>query len=275
MKLRTVIVIIVLALGIASMCSSFYFGYQYYRAKYEAQKQEKEKQIEEEKKKIEEKKIIEEKEDSQKRENLMRYLEENIDIVAQEKSREFSGWRVFRFGFVSNSDLYVYFGDNFKSHCLLVSCQGEEPKDFVCLLLAFFDAENLSWKLVSGNDLYKDKTVWYYEKVKERWTKAFSSDKIIYTPYNLEEERKKQEKVDQGTDVFRLNPQEVVKKDGGQVLNLDLTQEEFVLVSKNTFSGQAEVKIKVDQRKYKAVLKQLVKKGEKGIWTLISIELEQ
>ena len=79
-----------------------------------------------------------------------------------------------------------------------------------------------------------------------------------------------QEEVDGGANLWRLDPVDTVRRQGGQY-GFDPYSDEFSLIDVNTGTGRALVGVKHDGREYQVHLVQPVRRGERGVWWIESI----
>lgn len=79
-----------------------------------------------------------------------------------------------------------------------------------------------------------------------------------------------QEEVDGGANLWRLDPVDAVRYQGG-LYGFDPYSDEFTLVNVDLGRGQAVVRVKHDGRDYEVILTQPVRRGEKGVWWIDTI----
>ncbi|HEY8489255.1 MAG TPA: GerMN domain-containing protein [Thermaerobacter sp.] len=79
-----------------------------------------------------------------------------------------------------------------------------------------------------------------------------------------------QEEVDGGANLWRLDPVDAVRHQGG-LYGFDPYSDEFTLVQVDSGQGRAVVRVKHDGREYEVLLTQPVRKGDRGVWWIDTI----
>lgn len=79
-----------------------------------------------------------------------------------------------------------------------------------------------------------------------------------------------QQEVDNGANLWRLDPVDTVRRQGG-LYGFDPYSDEYTLVEMDLSRGQALVRVKHDGLDYEVVLVQPVRRGEKGVWWIDTV----
>lgn len=219
--------------------------------------------------KVIEKKEIKKTEGEAVRQEVMKYIEKNIENFAPFAPTPGSFWNVLRYAFVSDENLYVECEDGHTITRVLLRCTKIEG-DIRCTNIASFAPENLRWRLTSGTDPFSDRIWQYYEKDLEGiWQKSFKSDEITFFPQGRDGLIGIQEAVDRGHNLWHRDPLDVVKTEMLSAFGFDPTKDDYELLEQNEQEGKARVKIVHLNEVYEVDLEQPIKKGREGIWVMV------
>ncbi len=204
--------------------------------------------------------------DDNLRKEFIDYTENNINQLTPFLSNNDPEWTINKFSFVNNSNFYVEYNDDHALGRILVYCV-KSSETVNCSRIADFTPNNFIWELNEGNDPFIDRPLQYYEKNKDgEWQKTFKSTEIFYFPVSKDTMQGMQQSIDNGNDLWRLDPIETTNHDIANMFRYDLEDIKSVIVSKNN----SEVYMKVNHlnSEYKVYLRQPVKEGEGGIWII-------
>ena len=204
------------------------------------------------------------------RDEIMNFVEKNIENITPYIPSPEAAWRILRFAFVSDESAYVEYEDGHIVSRLLLRCIKLEG-DIKCENVGLFEAENFAWKLVSGEDPFSEKVTQYYEKRQGAWRKTYRSDEVTYFPVGQDVLIGIQESVDAGHNQWRKDPLEVVKSDVPDAFGFNPAKDKYKLILRDEKTGRSQVEIIHGQEIYEVVLKQPVKKGKAGIWIISQI----
>lgn len=203
------------------------------------------------------------------RQEVMQYIEKNIESLAPFDAAPDSFWNVLRYAFVSDENTYVEYEDGHTISRVLFRCAKFES-EIKCTSIASFEPENLRWKLSSGSDPFSDRVWQYYEKDSEGvWQKSFRSDEIAFFPQGGDAMIGIQETVDRGHNLWYRDPVEVCKTLMPADFGFDPTKDSYNLLEQNEEEGKARVKITHFQTEYEVDLEQPVKHGREGVWVMV------
>lgn len=109
-----------------------------------------------------------------------------------------------------------------------------------------------------------DQGIWVIHDIRSRAVQTG------HKPVDPEVVRSWQEEVDRGTNLWRLDPVDTVRRQGA-LYGFDPFSDEFTVVQMDPEKGQALVRVKHDGREYEVVLVQPLRRGEKGVWWIETI----
>lgn len=109
-----------------------------------------------------------------------------------------------------------------------------------------------------------DQGIWVIHDVRSRAVQTGRK------PVDPELVRGWQKEVDGGANLWRLDPVDAVRHQGG-LYGFDPYSDEFSLVQVDPSGGQALVRVKHDGHDYEVLLTQPARKGEKGVWWIDTI----
>lgn len=265
-RLKIILITFILLFSAGLVFFTFYFGIPYYQSKFQKEV-EKEKEPEgiiySEKGKITEPSRLE----------VINYIKVNLNNLTELLPAGERGWQILRFGFVKgkNGIVYVEFADEEIISRILVRCT-KRRQNLQCQRQANYKPENFKWKLTQGEDNFSDRVIEYYEKnEKGEYKKSFTSEEKILFPIGKEALLELQKSVDNGYNLWRLNPLETAITDVSKTLGFDRSSDKYELVSTDTKNGIAVVSLKHDNETYRIKLYQPIKKGKDGIWVVESL----
>lgn len=110
-------------------------------------------------------------------EELMDYLDQNINQLSPISSPDDKPFSVSRFGFVSPNEAYVEYQNDDSQHKILVTCHAFEVDQPSCSTIGVFQSSADGWQLISGEDPYRGKKIRFYQKIEgtDQW-EVYSSD---------------------------------------------------------------------------------------------------
>lgn len=205
------------------------------------------------------------------KEDLIKYIEENINDLAGFLPQDRPAWHVLRLGFVDGENVYADFEDGHSLSRILIRCKNEE--EFFCRNIAREEVENFKWKVTEGEDAFSGREVSYYEKdEKGIWQFVFTSSQKKLFPISRDALLEIQQTADRGYLKWRLDPFSVLRLDTKGDFNFDPDGDEFEVVTEDKKEGKIIYRIKRQNEIWDAVLIQPVKRGDGGIWVIESMD---
>ncbi len=200
--------------------------------------------------------------------NVMVFIEKNINNFAPYLPVEGEKWNVLRFGVATDRDYYVEAEDGHNLIRLLLSCQNFDGS-FSCKRIADFVVDAFVWKIGNGEDSYAARKISYFEKdSRGEWTFLFySTDKKTF-PISQDALIDMQKTYDKGYLAWRNKPISVMRRDLPSEIGFDLNSGNYELISQSLSQGRIVYQIEYKQEKWNVIIYQPVKVGEGGIWVI-------
>lgn len=177
-----------------------------------------------------------------------------------------SEWNINRFAFVDNNNFYVEYSDDHDLARILVYCV-ESDKDLNCSRITYFTAIDFIWNIEEGSDPFAERDVQYYEKDENNnWDNTYKSTEIFYFPVSSNTLQEIQKGISSDINIWRLDVEDVTKRDLANVLKYDFGNIETRIKSETD-------DITIVEARYNDIINdvylyQPVKQGDRGIWAI-------
>lgn len=108
------------------------------------------------------------------RADVIKFFSEKINEISPDKPESGGRWVVSRFRFVDKNDVYVEYGDGHMSRVFLLSLTKTVGSAPYYKIVGFFEPEPLGYKLLAGEDSFKDKPqeIYEYNQTVGQWVRV-------------------------------------------------------------------------------------------------------
>lgn len=201
------------------------------------------------------------------RQELMAYIEKNINTFIAYSPTGAENWQIIRFGFESDENVYVELEDAENLIKILFSCK-KYGENFDCKNILSFEPENFKWKAAQGDDPFQNRKIDYYEKKDGIWKLIGLSEKLIFFPISANSLLEIQKTVDKSYLEWRKDPVSVLRHDLPKEFNFDINKNKFKPVSGSNKEGKIIYRIGFKDSVWDVMMAQPVKRSDDGIWVI-------